>query len=74
MAKNFACYIDFKTSWKDSADKFSRIYINFFFSAYLMKAVQIGNSKMYELFLCSAYDEEGRRKIMRLCRCTKLCG
>lgn len=27
-----------------------------------MKAVQIGNSKMYELFLCSAYDEEDEGK------------
>ena len=56
--EKFCLLYRFQDELKDSADKFFKDIHNLFFSAYTMKAVQIGNSKMYELFLCSAYDEE----------------
>ena len=60
--EKFCLLYRFQDELKDSADKFFKDIHNLFFSAYTMKAVQIGNSKMYELFLCSAYDEEDEGK------------
>lgn len=60
--EKFCLLYQYQDELKDSAEKFFKDIQGLFFSSYRMRSEQIGNSKMYELFLCSNYDEEDKGK------------
>lgn len=60
--EKFCLLYQFQDELKDSSEKFFKDIQELFFSSYRMRSEQIGNSKMYELFLCSNYDEEDKGK------------
>lgn len=60
--EKFCLLYQYQDELRDSAEKFFKDIQGLFFSSYRMRCEQIGNSKMYELFLCSNYDEEDKGK------------
>lgn len=60
--EKFCLIYQYQDELKDSAEKFFKDIQGLFFSSYRMMGKQIGNSKMYELFLASNYDEEDEGK------------
>lgn len=60
--EKFCLLYQYQDELKDAPEKFFKDIQGLFFSSYRMRGEQIGNSKMYELFICSNYDEEDKGK------------
>lgn len=60
--EKFCLLYQYQDELKDAPEKFFKDIQELFFSSYRMRGEQIGNSKMYELFLCSNFDEEDKGK------------